>query len=78
MVEQRNSQTQLLEWQEWQQHPQTQILLKRLQQVKQETMEAWSREAFIGSTGEESLAQNATALGGMRVLNQVIEMVTGE
>jgi hypothetical protein len=39
-------------------------------------MEAWAREAFIAATAEQAAVMNATAIGGVRVLDQLIEQVT--
>ena len=59
----------------WVHHSVTQELLVHLREAKQETMGTWAVEGYVGKTGEETLLQNATALGGMRVLDQVIEII---
>lgn len=66
------------EWQEWQHHPQTKELLNRLQQARQETCHNWSKGEFIGDSLEEMALRNAKALGGISVLDQIIDIVTGE
>lgn len=60
---------------EWKQHPVTQEFLAKLKESKQETMEMWASEQFVGETSELTLAANTAALGGMRVLDQVIEQI---
>jgi hypothetical protein len=39
-------------------------------------METWAEEGYVGRDGEETLMQTATAIGGMRVLVQLIEQLT--
>ena len=63
------------ERQEWAHHPVTQEWLEQLQESKAETMEAWAAEAFVGATPEATQSFNATALGGVRVLKQLIEEI---
>lgn len=60
---------------EWAQHPVTQFLLSRLKSAKQETMEAWAQEKFVGETIEKTYGENAKALGGLAVLDQVIDLI---
>ena len=62
---------------EWAHHPVTKEFLARLTEAKQDTMEAWSQEAFVGDNAERTVVFNATALGGMRVLTNNIEYITG-
>lgn len=57
---------------EWAHNPVTQELLAQLRSSKQEAMESWAAEAFVGMTMEEGGLQNATALGGVRVLVDLI------
>jgi hypothetical protein len=63
------------ELREWKQHPVTQHFLSLIQQSRQETMEAWANKAYVGETAEATLAANTAALGGMQVLDQVIELI---
>ena len=56
---------------EWANHPVTQELLNSLKESKQEAMEAWALEAFTNEL------QNSAALGGVRVLNSLIEDMEG-
>jgi hypothetical protein len=58
---------------DWAESPVTVELLDTLRSSKQEAMEAWARETFIGKTNEETVAMNAAALGGVRVLTTLIE-----
>jgi hypothetical protein len=62
---------------EWAHHPVTEEFLSRLTEAKQETMIAWTQEAFVGDNEHRTVVYNATALGGMRVLNNNIEYITG-
>ena len=64
-----------VEWQEWAQNPATLEFLGWLEAAREDTKEAWSKEQFVGKTDSETLAANATALGGVRVLDQVMEKV---
>jgi len=60
---------------EWAHHPVTQEFLQQLRNSKQDTMEAWASEAFIGEGIEATAMQNATALGGVRVLVEMIDQL---
>jgi hypothetical protein len=57
------------EWQDWCNHPVTQEFAMRLRDSKQDTLEAWGGEMFNGDV------ENATALGGVRVLNELISSI---
>jgi hypothetical protein len=57
---------------DWAESPVTKELLDTLRSSKQEAMEAWAGETFIGKTNEETVAMNAAALGGVRVLVTLI------
>lgn len=61
---------------DWAHHPVTEEFLQELQGSKQETMEAWAAEGYTAQTAEETAIMNATALGGIRVLDQLIEQLT--
>ncbi len=63
--------------QEWLQNPVTIELLEVLGNTRQENMEDWAKEQFIGQNAEETLAANYTAIGGIRVLDQIIEHISG-
>lgn len=56
-------------------HPVTQEFLKKLKESRQETLESWAREAYIGDSADQSALMNAKALGGVNVLDQVIETI---
>jgi hypothetical protein len=57
---------------DWAESPVTKELVNTLRNSKQEAMEAWAGETFIGKTSEETVAMNAAALGGVRVLVALI------
>lgn len=63
------------DFQEWAAHPVTQRFLQTLRESRQETLESWAREAYIGETAEQSGHRNAKALGGIDVLDQIIERI---
>jgi hypothetical protein len=63
--------------QAWARDPVTQEHLRNLHASKQETMELWAREGYIGETGEVTLQANAKALGGVAALNQLIDGIEG-
>ena len=58
---------------DWAHHPVTEEFLQQLVDSKQDTMEAWAAEKFTAHTPEGTAVVNATALGGIRVLDQLIE-----
>lgn len=60
---------------EWKQHPVTQEFLANLKASKQEAMEAWAASAYVGETAELTLAANTAALGGVKLLQQVIDSI---
>jgi len=60
---------------EWSQHPVTMELVGFLGESKQQTMEAWANEHYVGATQEQTAAQNAKALGGIDLLNKVLELL---
>lgn len=62
---------------EWAYHPVTEEFLQQLVASKQDTMEAWAAEKFTAGTTEATAVVNATALGGVRVLDQLIEQLQG-
>lgn len=60
---------------EWAHHPVTLEHLQEIKESRQETLEAWAKEKFTAATSEQTVAANATALGGIRVLDQMIEHI---
>lgn len=62
---------------DWAHHPVTEEFLQQLVDSKQDTMEAWAAEKFTAHTPEGTAVVNATALGGIRVLDQLIEQIDG-
>lgn len=61
--------------QEWHSHPVTKEFLALLRESRKETLETWSREGYIGDSAEQSAQRNAKALGGVQVLQQVIDQI---
>ena len=57
---------------EWAYHPVTQEFLGDIQNSLQETQDAWASELFVGDSIEQGAIQNAAALGGVRVLKELI------
>ena len=55
--------------------PATEAFLQMLKESRQETMETWACKGFVGDTAEATAAQNAAALGGVQVLDQVIDRI---
>ena len=53
----------------------TQEFLQGLRDSRQGAMETWAREGYVGGSAEETAQCNATALGGIRVLDQAIEQI---
>ena len=53
---------------EWLQHPVTQEVMQAFSNSRMDAMEAWAAERF------ETELQNAAALGGIRVLNQILSI----
>lgn len=60
---------------EWAFHPVTQEFLTNLTESRQETMESWAQERYIGATTEHTGLVNAKALGGIRLLDQIIDLI---
>lgn len=54
---------------EWLHHPVTQEFLHNLRVTKQGTMEDWAKQSF------PSEIENAAALGGIQVIDQILERV---
>lgn len=58
---------------EWAQNPVTKEFLKSLKDDREAAKESWAAEQFVAATAEGTMMQNAAALGGVRVLEQIIE-----
>jgi hypothetical protein len=58
---------------EWTHHPVTQEFMGQLSASLQEAKDAWAGEQFVATTPELSMQHNATALGGVRVLKDLLE-----
>ena len=73
--EQQNSlqEAQRERYRQWRNQPETQQFFLELQASRLEAMEAWAHEKYTGSNQEEWALANATALGGLRVLNDLMD-----
>lgn len=60
---------------EWYHHPVTQQFLQGLVSDRYATMETWARQGYTAETPEKTVQANATALGGVEVLAQVIDLI---
>lgn len=60
---------------EWSANPITISILATLKESRRETMESWAAECFIGNSIEHGALQNAAAIGGIRVLNDLIATI---
>ena len=60
---------------EWYHHPVTQAFLSNLLDSRQHTMETWAQQCYTSDTTEKTAQVNASALGGVSVLDQVIELI---
>jgi hypothetical protein len=47
--------------------------MKKLQDSLEEAKDAWAAEQFVAATPELSMQYNATALGGVRVLKELLD-----
>ena len=64
-----------MERESWALSPVTQEFLKHMRESRQEAMEAWASEAFVGKDNHATVQANAKALGGTNALLQVIELI---
>ncbi len=62
------------EFKEWRQHPFTQRFFQFLFLRREKNKEDWAKETFVGVDLQSWAIQNATALGGVRVLDQLLEL----
>lgn len=53
----------------------TQEFLQKLVRSRQETLEVWAREGYITDSADRSALANAKALGGVFVLDQIIDII---
>ena len=60
---------------EWARHPVTMQFVTAMTDSRQETLEAWAAEAFTSDTAEKAMQLNATALGGIRVLDDLLSVI---
>ncbi len=59
---------------EWLHHPTTIRFLKYLKIRRFLALEDWGRRKYVGPTTEITLYENALALGGVKVLDALIEL----
>jgi hypothetical protein len=62
-----------LDEQEWANHPVTVAFLVTLKESRQETLDNWAKSQYVGDSAHQGMMCNAKALGGIDVLDQVIE-----
>lgn len=60
---------------EWAHHPVTQEFLKDLLESKAQTLDVWARGGYTAPTMAATVVSNANALGGVSVLQQLIEKI---
>ena len=63
------------DWQQWAANPVTQQFQKWIEEAEADTLKAWARQQFVGSTSDETVQMNAFALGGLDFLRQVISKI---
>ena len=61
--------------QEWFHSPVTQDLLKGLTVDRQAILEEWAHQAFVSDSRDITLHVNAAALGSVKMLDSVIEVI---
>ena len=60
-------------WVSWTQHEVTLEFFKWLQNGKDEAKEDWAREMFRAEDMQDWALKNAFALGGIKVINQILD-----
>jgi len=63
------------ERQAWASSPVGEEFFRNLVESRQETLECWAREGYITDSAERSALQNAKALGGIALLDQLISQL---
>jgi hypothetical protein len=58
---------------EWLANPVTQELIRDLQRTRQDALEAWAKQAYIGKTEYETLQLNMQAIGAVDMIQQLLE-----
>lgn len=61
--------------QAWISSPVGEEFFRNLVESRQETLECWAREGYIGDSAERSALMNAKALGGVGMLEQLISQL---
>lgn len=62
------------EFLEWKQHPFTERFFRYLGLVVEDAKEGWVKEQFVGATLDQWALQNAKALGGASILNELMKV----
>jgi len=57
---------------EWREHPVTKYLIQDLQEQVQELQDAWGRGAFTTETSDGTIQLNASSIGAVKALQEVI------
>jgi len=60
------------EWVSWTQQEATIEFFKWLKAAREETKEAWAMEAFVGKDIQSQAVETAAALGGIRVIDSIL------
>ena len=58
----------------WKDHPVTQLILAWVNQQRQDRMEMWAGGGFMAQTLEEVAMRNATVLGYMSAMNDILNI----
>ena len=69
MLEQRRQR-----YRQWRGSPDTEAFFKLLTDAKTDALNAWSEGGYAGKNLEEMAVKNATALGGLTVINQILNL----
>lgn len=60
-------------YRQWRQNPDTEQFFKELHMMREEIKENWAQRSFIGDTPDEMYAKNASALGEVRILDDLLK-----
>lgn len=61
------------EKQDWATSRAAKVFEEDLRTARQEAMEAWANDVYTAGTAEASMQKNAFALGGVRIIDQILE-----
>jgi|GEM_PF-6523699 len=59
-------------WESWTQLEETKAFFAWLQFAREETKEAWARGGYTAETAEKAAIANAAAIGGLRVIDSIL------